>query len=164
MTTRYVSTFLNKRGRPKTTPSIQRPEHTCQPTEYIDLLYKRGDIALEQRLAAIFYRVLYYQVHTSIGAPTRTRTPISSLSMRFKAYRAFFTPEEREEWYLEKAKAWKELRKSLVQDQRICLNLIDDVIIYKATDEFIFTHRLTPLQLEMLERALIHMTSFFGLG
>jgi hypothetical protein len=164
MTPRYLSTVLNKRGRPKTTSTIQLPNQTRQATEYIDKLYRQGEIALEHRLAAIYYRALYYQVHTPIGTPNLASAKIASLSLRFKVYRSFFTPEEREEWYQDKERAWKELRKSLVQDKRIFLNLIDDLIIYKATDELYFKYGLTSQQLDMLERALTHMVGFFGIG
>jgi hypothetical protein len=164
MTPRYFSNFSHKRGRPKEIISASISASSHMPTEYIDHLHQRGDISEEEHLAAIYYRSLYYQVHAPLGTPHLSCTTMTSLSVRFKPYRAHFTPEEKEDWYKERAKCWKVLRENLRKAGLRNLDFIDDLLIYRSTDESYFKTGLTAQQLTALEVVLKQMTVFFGLS
>jgi len=165
MTRRYFSTFSYKRGRPKETASVSnsvRPHLSCS-VEYIDRMYQNDDISLVHHLAAIYYRTLYFQAQSHLGTPNLMRLPITSLSKRFKPFRAYFTPEEEEDWYNKKNQAWIKLRETLMQDPEVSLYFIDDLILHKGLDEQFCKDGLTPQQSNMLEHALSQIAQFFGL-
>jgi hypothetical protein len=163
MTTRYVSTFSHKRGRPKLCNVAPIKTQIHRPAEYIDYLYARGEISHEQSLAGIYYRALHFQVHAPLGSPQLTCLPLTSLSNRFKPYRAHFTAEEREEWYAEKAKKLKQLRCLLKDECTANLEFIDDLLLYRSMDETYFKAGFSPAQITMLDQVLLKMAEFFGL-
>jgi hypothetical protein len=163
MTQKHFSIFPQKRGRPKATTPISMHSRPPRSIEYIDRLYQKGDISLEHQLAAVYYRTLYFQVHAPLGIPALSSSNITNLTTRFKLVKAYFTPDEEEEWYKRKNQAWKELREALAKDPLICLNFIDDLILYKGLDDQFCKDGLSPQQFSMLKHTLRGMAQFFGL-
>lgn len=163
MVKNFLVTFSRRRGRPKQVSTVPSVRKVSIASEYVDFLWQRKDISFEQHLAAVYYRTLYHQIHSSIGMPQLMSKDISSLSSRFGQQRSYFTPEERDDWYEEKYKTWQKLRQLLQKDSLICLGFVDDLIIHQSTHQGYFQHGLTKEQSQMLDYALTHMAQFYGL-